>query len=66
MLPRKARPCPGRHHIVIDDPLDQQLLNALKANDTQALHGLPREQLKGGASEILNWVALDGAVDARC
>ena len=25
-------------------------------------HFLPRELLKGGTSEILNWVALDGAV----
>ncbi|HEY2595012.1 MAG TPA: hypothetical protein VGK33_14040 [Chloroflexota bacterium] len=52
----------GLSHIVIDEPLDQQVLNALKAKDTKALYALPRELLKGGTSEILNWVALDGAV----
>ncbi len=52
----------GLSHIVIDEPLDMQVLDALKARDTAALHALPRELLKGGTSEILNWVALDGAV----
>ncbi|HEY1291521.1 MAG TPA: hypothetical protein VGJ60_00395 [Chloroflexota bacterium] len=52
----------GLSHIVIDEPLDQQVLDALQAKDTKALHALPRELLKGGTSEILNWVALDGAV----
>jgi hypothetical protein len=52
----------GLSHIVIDEPLDLQVLDALKAKDTAALHGLPRELLKGGTSEMLNWVALDGAV----
>ncbi len=52
----------GLSHIVIDEEIDQQTLNALKAKDTAALHALPRALLKGGTSEILNWVALDGAV----
>ena len=52
----------GLSHIVIDEPLDLQVLDALKAKDVGALHRLPRELLKGGTSEILNWVALDGAV----
>jgi aromatic ring-opening dioxygenase catalytic subunit (LigB family) len=52
----------GLSHIVIDEPLDVQVLDALKAHDTRALHAIPRELLKGGTSEILNWVALDGAV----
>ncbi|HEX8966343.1 MAG TPA: hypothetical protein VF937_00585 [Chloroflexota bacterium] len=54
----------GLSHIVIDEPLDLQVLDALGAKDTAALHSLPRDQLKGGTSEILNWVALDGAVGA--
>ncbi len=52
----------GLSHIVIDEPLDLQVLDALKAKDTRALHAIPRELMKGGTSEILNWVALDGAV----
>ena len=52
----------GLSHIMIDEAIDQQALNALKAKDVQALYDLPRAQLVGGTSEILNWVALDGAV----
>jgi hypothetical protein len=52
----------GLSHIMIDEAIDEQALNALKAKDAQALYDLPREQLVGGTSEILNWVALDGAV----
>ena len=52
----------GLSHIVIDEELDQLTLDALQAKDTAGLHALPREQLTGGTSEILNWVALDGAV----
>lgn len=52
----------GLSHIVIDEQIDQQALDALKAKDAKALHALPRELLVGGTSEILNWVALDGAV----
>jgi len=52
----------GLSHIVIDEPLDQRALDALQAKDERALHALPRDLLKGGTSEILNWVALDGAV----
>ena len=52
----------GLSHIMIDEEIDQQALNALKAKDVKALHALPRDLLVGGTSEILNWVALDGAV----
>jgi hypothetical protein len=52
----------GLSHIVIDEEIDQLTLNALKAKDSRALHALPRTLLQGGTSEILNWVALDGAV----
>jgi hypothetical protein len=47
---------------VIDEEIDRTTLDALQAKNTQALYDLPRAQLKGGTSEILNWVALDGAV----
>ncbi len=52
----------GLSHIVIDEPLDHQVLDGLKAKDVAALCSLPREKMKGGTSEILNWVALAGAV----
>jgi OH-DDVA oxygenase/3-O-methylgallate 3,4-dioxygenase len=52
----------GLSHIMIDEVIDHQTLDALQSKDTKALHALPRDLLKGGTSEILNWVALDGAV----
>ncbi len=52
----------GLSHIMIDEEIDQAALKALDAKDTAGLYALPREQLVGGTSEILNWVALDGAV----
>ena len=52
----------GLSHIVIDEEIDRQTLEALQAKDTPGLYALPRPLLKGGTSEILNWVALDGAV----
>jgi hypothetical protein len=52
----------GLSHIVIDEEIDRLALDALQAKDTAALHALPRDLLVGGTSEILNWVALDGAV----
>jgi hypothetical protein len=53
----------GLSHIVIDEPLDQQLLDALRAKDKQALFGFPRPLLKGGTSEALNWIAVSGATE---
>ena len=52
----------GLSHIMIDEEVDQQALDALKAKDVHGLYALPRDLLVGGTSEILNWVALDGAV----
>jgi 3-O-methylgallate 3,4-dioxygenase len=53
----------GLSHIVIDEPLDQQLLDALRAKDRQALFSFPRALLKGGTSEALNWIAVAGGTE---
>jgi 3-O-methylgallate 3,4-dioxygenase len=53
----------GLSHIVVDEPLDRQILNALDNHDPEKLIAIPREKLRGGTSEILNWLALGGAVD---
>jgi 3-O-methylgallate 3,4-dioxygenase len=53
----------GLSHIVIDEPLDQQLLDALRAKDQRALFEFPRTLLKGGTSEALNWIAVSGATE---
>jgi len=51
----------GLSHIMMDEEVDQQTLQGLQNKKPELLWSLPRERLVGGTSEILNWVALDGA-----
>jgi aromatic ring-opening dioxygenase catalytic subunit (LigB family) len=53
----------GLSHIVIDEELDQQVLDALKGKNRDAIYGIPRDKMRGGTSEALNWVAAAGAAD---
>jgi Catalytic LigB subunit of aromatic ring-opening dioxygenase len=53
----------GLSHVVIDEEIDQLVIQALRNKDHQALWRLPRAKLRGGTSEILNWVALAGVVE---
>lgn len=55
----------GLSHVVIDEEIDQAVIAGLKNKDAEALFRLPRERLWGGTSEILNWVALAGAMEER-
>jgi hypothetical protein len=55
----------GLSHVVIDEEIDQMVIDALKNNKPEVLFRLPRERLWGGTSEILNWVALAGAMEDR-
>lgn len=55
----------GLSHVVIDEEIDQMVLEGLKSKNPEMLFKLPRERLWGGTSEILNWVALAGAVEDR-
>ena len=50
----------GLSHFVVDEDIDRAMLKALADKDAGALRGLPRERLRSGTSEILNWVALGG------
>lgn len=52
----------GLSHIVVDEPLDRLVLNGLRERDPERLAAVPREKLRGGTSEILNWIALGGAM----
>src|SRR5919106_2010272 len=54
----------GLSHVVIDEEIDQMTIAGLRNKDPQILWRLPRERLRGGTSEILNWVALAGVVDS--
>jgi hypothetical protein len=53
----------GLSHVVIDEELDRITVEALLHKDREQLCALPREKLHGGTSEILNWVALAGAME---
>jgi hypothetical protein len=55
----------GLSHVVIDEEIDQMVIDGLKNKKTDILFQLPRERLWGGTSEILNWVALAGAMEDR-
>jgi len=55
----------GLSHVVIDEEIDAMTLDGLKNKKPETLFRLPREKLRGGTSEILNWVALAGAMENR-
>ena len=48
----------GLSHFVVDEEIDRATLKALAEKDVDGLRSLPREKLRSGTSEILNWVAL--------
>jgi OH-DDVA oxygenase/3-O-methylgallate 3,4-dioxygenase len=50
-------------HFVIDETLDRGVLDAIVARDAAALAAIPRDRLRSGNSEILNWVAAAGALE---
>jgi hypothetical protein len=55
----------GLSHVVIDEEIDAMVIDSLKNKKPEVLFQLPRERLWGGTSEILNWVALAGAMEDR-
>jgi hypothetical protein len=64
---RRSRSWPsgGLSHVVIDEEIDAMTIDGLKNKKPEMLFKLPRERLRGGTSEILNWVALAGAMEDR-
>jgi Catalytic LigB subunit of aromatic ring-opening dioxygenase len=53
----------GLSHFVIDETLDRGVLDSIAARDAAALAGIPRDKLRSGNSEILNWIAAAGALE---
>ncbi len=53
----------GLTHFVIDETLDRGVLDAIAARDAAALRAIPRDKLRSGNSEILNWVTAAGALE---
>jgi len=54
----------GLSHQIIDEDLDQQVIAALTSGDAETLSAIPRERLNyaPGTPEILNWIAVAGAM----
>lgn len=53
----------GLSHFVINEELDRQVLDGLVAGDLASFGDLPRNQMRSGNSEILNWVTAAGALE---
>jgi hypothetical protein len=53
----------GLTHFVIDEALDRGVLEAIAARDAGMLSAIPRDKLRSGNSEILNWVTAAGALE---
>src|SRR5712692_1213852 len=52
----------GLSHFLVDEDFDRAILKACADKDAKFLQNLPRNKLHSGSSEILNWVAVAGAV----
>jgi hypothetical protein len=53
----------GLSHFVVDEQLDLRVIDAFREGNDVSLRTVPREALKSGSSEILNWILTAGAVD---
>ena len=53
----------GLSHFLVDADIDRAILNACADKNAEFLKTLPRNKLHAGSSEILNWVAVAGAVE---
>src|SRR6185312_15831882 len=52
----------GLSHFVVDEEIDRRALGGLAEADAEVLTSLPRARLQSAATEILNWVAVAGAM----
>jgi hypothetical protein len=48
----------GLSHHLVDEELDERVISALRDGDLDDLSALPSESLRGGSSEIRNWVTM--------
>jgi len=55
----------GLSHQILDEEPDREVISALETKDNEVLTSLPRERLNRapGTAEILNWVAMAGAME---
>lgn len=52
----------GLSHFVVLEDLDRKVLDRMAAHDGAALGALPRRYFRSGTSEVLNWIAVAGAM----
>jgi len=52
----------GLSHFVVEEELDRKVMDGLADPEGKELRAIPREALREGSSEILNWVVTAGAV----
>ncbi len=55
----------GLSHTIVDEEIDHMTLDAMLENDARAICELPEDRLNLGTSEIRNWIALAGAMEAQ-
>ncbi len=53
----------GLSHFVIDEELDRRVIDGLTNRDVESLTTIPTRYMRSGTSEILNWIAVGGAVE---
>src|SRR5262249_49325534 len=53
----------GLSHFLVDEEFDRAILKALADKNAAFLQSLPWNKLHAGSSEILNWVAVAGALE---
>lgn len=53
----------GLSHFVIDEKLDQEFIQALRDDDADYLSNVPAAEMRSGASELRNWIAVAGIAD---
>ncbi|HTP84915.1 MAG TPA: extradiol ring-cleavage dioxygenase [Alphaproteobacteria bacterium] len=54
----------GLSHFTVDEELDRRVLAACGEHDRESLVSIPEARLNSGSSEIRNWIATAGAVEA--
>lgn len=55
----------GLSHTYIDEEMDRTLLDGIVEKNMDGLAAMPRERLKNGTSELLNWIIVAGAMEDR-
>ena len=55
----------GLSHFVVNEALDEQVLAGLRAGDWPSFGDLPRNQMRSGTAEILNWVVAAGILEHK-